>query len=166
VLLFSPAPVEVLFLPLYINKSEQRISMTTFYYKHLQEMQPIGNTPYKTVYIKQTHHEHARLQNWLVSIAEQIIGACEVNASAAEWFTSPLRDFKKSRKGQYYTPEELLTDMIGQLSLGKDLPKAMLDRWNRLTAGTPWEIDLQHSTDSRTPAHARAKSEFVSLFVY
>jgi hypothetical protein len=160
VLLFSPVLQEVLFLPLYINKSEQRISMTTFYYKFLQEMEPIGNTPYKTVYIKQTHHEHARLRNWLVSIAEQIIGATEVNASAAEWFSSPLREFKKSRKGQYYSPEELLTDMIGQLSLGKDLPQAMLDRWNRLTAGTPWVIDLQQATNPKTSARSQARALF------
>lgn len=127
--------------------------MTTFYYKHKQEMDPIGKNPYKTVYIKQSHHEHHRLKNWLVQVAEQIIGTCETNASAAEWFTSPLREFKKSRKGQYYTPEELLTDMIQQLAQGKDLPQAMLDRWNRLTQGTPWEIELIQD------AHAKSSSQ-------
>lgn len=120
--------------------------MATFTYKYRQEMDPIGGRPYRTVYIKQTHHEHARLRNWLVQIAEQIIGACEVNASAAEWFSQPMREFRKSRRGEYYTPEELLTDMIAQLAQGRDMPQSMVDRWNRLTAQTPWQIELVEAT--------------------
>jgi hypothetical protein len=134
--------------------------MATFYYKYLQEMQPVGRTPYKTVYIKQTHSEHARLQAWLIGVAESILAACETNPEMAEWFGSSLRDFKKSKKGQYYTPEELLTDMIGQMSLGKDLPEAMLNRWNRLTQGTPWEIHMERTTNPKTVAHAQAQALF------
>ncbi len=134
--------------------------MATFTYRYRQEMDPIDNRPYKTIYIKQSHHEHARLKNWLVQIAEQIIGACEVNASAAEWFTAPLRDFKKSRKGQYYTPEELLTDMIQQLAQGKDMPQSMVDRWNRLCQDTAWEIHFEQSTQPKTAAHAQARALF------
>jgi len=132
--------------------------MATFIYKHKQEMDPIGKNPYKTIYIKQSHHEHHRLKNWLVSVAEQIIGTCEINASAAEWFTTELRDFKKSRKGQYYTPEELITDMIQQLAQGKDLPQAMVDRWNRLTQSTPWEIELIQDAGVKNPVPVRYKA--------
>jgi hypothetical protein len=124
--------------------------MATFTYKYRQEMPPIGNRKYATVYIKQTHPEHARLRNWLVQIAEQIIGACEVNASAAEWFSQPMREFRKSQRGEYYTPEELLTDMIGQLAQGRDMPQSMVDRWNRLTAQTPWQIELVEATGPTT----------------
>jgi len=134
--------------------------MATFTYKYKQEMDPIGDNPYRTIYIKQSHHEHARLRNWLVEIAEQIIGTCEVNASAAEWFTTPMREFKKSRKGQYYTPEELLTDMIQQLALGKDLPQSMVDRWNRLCQDTVWEIHFSQSSQPKTSAHAQARALF------
>ena len=124
--------------------------MAQFTYRYKQEMAPIGNRKYATVYIKQSHAEHHRLLNWLVQIAEQICGTCEINASLAEWFTSPHRDFKRSQRGQYYTPEELIADMIGQLAQGKDLPEAMLLRWNRLTQGTPWEIEL--ATHASVPA--------------
>jgi hypothetical protein len=134
--------------------------MATFTYKYRQEMDPIGNNPYKTIYIKQSHHEHARLKNWLVQVAEQIIGACEANASAAEWFTSPMREFKKSQKGSYYTPEELLTDMIQQLALGKDLPQSMVDRWNRLCQGTVWEIHFEQSSVPKTHVHPDARALF------
>jgi hypothetical protein len=102
------------------------------------------------VYIKQTPHEHARLRNWLVQIAEQIIGACEVNASAAEWFSQPMREFRKSQRGEYYSPEELLTDMIAQLAQGRDMCQSMVDRWNRLTAQTPWQIELVEATGPTT----------------
>jgi len=134
--------------------------MATFTYKTKQEMDPIGKNPYKTIYIKQSHAEHHRLQNWLIQIAEQIIGTCEVNASAAEWFSSPMREFKKSRKGQYYTPEELLTDMITQLVQGKDMPQAMVDRWNKLCWGTAWEIRFEQSSQPKTSAHAQARALF------
>lgn len=125
--------------------------MATFTYKYTQEMTPIGNRKYATVYIKQSHAEHHRLLNWLVQIAEQICGTCEINASLAEWFSTPNRDFRKSTRGQYYTPEELLTDMISQLAQGRDMTQAMVDRWNRLCQHTPWEIEL--TTNSQTAQH-------------
>jgi hypothetical protein len=106
------------------------------------------------VYIKQSHAEHARLLNWLVQIGEQICGTCEINASLAEWFSSPHRDFRKSTRGEYYTPEELLTDMITQLAQGRDMTQAMADRWNRLCVGTPWAIEL--TTSLQTPVSAEA----------
>jgi hypothetical protein len=128
--------------------------MATFTYRYTQEMTPIGNRKYATTYIKQSHAEHARLQAWLVQVAEEIIGTCEHNVSLAEWFASPNRDFKKSQKGQYYTPEELITDMISQLAQGRDMTQAMVDRWNRLCSGTPWEIEL--TTHAQTPVSAEA----------
>ena len=126
--------------------------MATFTYRYRQEMAPIGNRKYATVYIKQSHAEHHRLLNWLVQIADEICGTCEINASLAEWFSSPNRDFRKSQKGQYYTPEELLTDMISQLAQGRDMTQAMVDRWNRLCSDTPWEIELTTNSQTAVPA--------------
>ena len=116
--------------------------MAEFKYKRKQEMEPRPGHKFATVYIKQSDLEHSRLRNWLVQVAEHIIGVCEINASMAEWFSTPHRDFKRSTRGEYYTPEDLLTDMINQLALGRDLPEAMLNRWNRLVADTPWQIDM------------------------
>ena len=129
--------------------------MAEFKYKRKQEMEPRPGQKFATVYIKQTDLEHARLRNWLVQVAEHILGACEINASLAEWFSSPHRDFKKSARGEYYTPEDLLTDMINQLSLARDLPEAMLNRWNRLVDGTPWQIDMISEDQHKAQAVAR-----------
>jgi len=126
--------------------------MAAFTYRYTQEMTPIGNRKYATTYIKQSHAEHTRLRNWLVQVADEIIGSCEINASLAEWFSSPNRDFRKSQKGQYYTPEELLTDMISQLAQGRDMTQAMVDRWNRLCSDTPWEIELTTNSQTAVPA--------------
>ena len=128
--------------------------MAEFKYKRKQEMEPRPGHKYATVYIKQTDLEHTRLRNWLVQVAEHILGVCEINASMAEWFTSPHRDFRKSTRGEYYTPEDLLTDMITQLARGRDLPEAMLNRWNRLTADTPWQIDMISEDQHRAQAMA------------
>lgn len=138
--------------------------MAQFAYKRRQEMEPRPGHKFATVYIKQTDLEHARLRNWLVQIAEHIIGACEINASLAEWFSSPHRDFKKSTRGEYYTPEDLLTDMINQLALGRDLPEAMLNRWNRLVADTAWEIEM--IAEGEHTAQARARGTHFSAAIF
>jgi len=138
--------------------------MAEFKYKRKQEMEPRPGQKFATVYIKQSDLEHARLRNWLVQVAEHIIGACEINASLAEWFSSPHRDFKKSVRGEYYTPEDLLTDMINQLALGRDLPEAMLNRWNRLVEGTAWEIQMTQEGERRVQAEARGTDSFAAIF--
>ena len=138
--------------------------MAEFKYKRRQEMEPRPGQKFATVYIKQTDLEHARLRNWLVQVAEHILGACEINASLAEWFSSPHRDFRKSTRGEYYTPEDLLTDMINQLSLGRDLPEAMLNRWNRLVDGTAWEIQMTPEGEHRVQAGARGADSFAAIF--
>lgn len=105
-------------------------------------MEPRPGVRYSTTYIKQTPAEYQRLRSWLMQIGENILDICQHDPSLTEWFTRPMQDFRKSTRGQYYTPEELLTDMIDQMSLGRDLTQAMLSRWNRLTEATPWQIEL------------------------
>jgi hypothetical protein len=138
--------------------------MAEFRYKRKQEMEPRPGQKFATVYIKQTDLEHARLRNWLVQVAEHILGACEINASLAEWFSSPHRDFKKSTRGEYYTPEDLLTDMINQLSLGRDMPEAMLNRWNRLVCDTPWEVQMIPEAEHRVQAGARGTDFWSAIY--
>jgi len=116
--------------------------MATFIYNRKLELEPRPGTKYATVYIKQTHAEHERLRQWLIEIGTQILGVCEMDPQMAEWFSTPLMDFRKSQRGQYYTAQDLLTDMIEQLTLGRDMPESMLNRWNRLCQSTPWEIEM------------------------
>lgn len=114
-------------------------------------MEPRPGVKYATTYIKQSPEEYDRMKSWLVQVAENILDICQHDPSLTEWFYRPMPDFRKSTRGQYYTPEELLTDMIQQMSLGRDLTQAMTDRWNRLTDGTPWQIEWVVASSARKP---------------
>ena len=123
--------------------------MATFYYRSRKTLDPRPGVRYATVYIKQDHREHQRLLTWLVQIAENIISIGQIDPDLGQWFCSPCADFRRSSRGEYYSPEDILTDMIDQLAHGRDLPEAMLNRWNRLTENTPWQIDLIANSDTR-----------------
>lgn len=116
--------------------------MATFYYKSLREMEPRPGVKYSTTYIKQDQKEYDRLRNWLVQIAESIIDISNFDMDCAVWFITPMPDFRKAQRGNYYSPQDILTDMIDQMVHGRDLSEAMLGRWNRLTEGTPWQVEL------------------------
>ena len=116
--------------------------MSTFRYKRLHTMEPRAGRRYATIYIKQSHEEHARLLTWLTERAQDIIAVCDRYPDMAAWFQRPQADFPRSSRRDFYTPEDILTDMIQQLSLGRDLPRAMWARWNRLTDQTPWTITM------------------------
>lgn len=125
--------------------------MARFEYTRMHEMPPRPGVKYATVYIKQSPAEYQRLHQWLLKTGEDILGILELDPDLAHWFSHPHPDFRRSQRGEYYSPEDLLTDMIRQLSLGRDLPHAMLDRWNRLTESTPWQIELVPAKQPKKP---------------
>lgn len=124
--------------------------MATFYYNSIKEMDPRPGVKYATRYIKQTRAEHRRLQAWLAEIAEVIIGIAQQDPQVAEWFSRPDPRFRRTDR-TYYSPEDLLTDMLDQMVSGRDLPQSMVDRWNKLTDTTPWQIQLIQGTPEQTP---------------
>ena len=130
--------------------------MATFTYRTKRTMEPRPGTPFITVYIKQDTAEYERLKSWLVEIAQDIIGISQIDADCARWFTTPMADFRRSRRGEYYSPEDIITDMIDQMAHGRDLTEAMLGRWNRLTEGTPWQIELIATQDTTPPLLVRS----------
>ena len=134
--------------------------MARFEFIKMHEMPPKPGTRYSTTYIKQSLTEYQRLNTWLIRTAEDIMGILELDPELARWFSHPHPDFHTSRRGQYYSPEDLLTDMLKQMSLGRDLPHAMLDRWNRLCEGTPWEIELYQTTAVKKPRHQVNRAVF------
>lgn len=129
--------------------------MATFYYRTRREMEPRPGVRYSTTYIKQDAEEYERLRSWLVQIAEDIIAISAVDADCATWFITPMRDFRRSTRGQYYSPQDIITDMIDQMAHGRDLSEGMLGRWNRLTEGTPWQIELLPTADTNSKPQAR-----------
>ena len=128
--------------------------MATFYYRSHKTMEPRPGVKYATVYIKQDIAEYERLKTWLVQIAQDIIGIAQIDVDIADWFTRPMADFRRSQRGEYYSPQDIITDMIDQMAHGRDLTEAMMGRWNRLTQGTPWQIEWQSMHDTKPqPQH-------------
>lgn len=127
--------------------------MPTFYYRTQRTLEPRPGVKYATTYIKQDPAEYQRLLHWLTQIAESIIDIAQVDADCAAWFTTPMREFKKSQRNNYYSPQDIITDMIDQMAHGRDLTQAMLNRWNRLCDGTPWQIELVAMTQAKPQLH-------------
>ena len=125
--------------------------MATFVYKSTRTMEPRPGVTYSTTYFKMTEDQRERMTLWLAHIGRDIERVIAADYVWYDWLNQPLRGFRKSKKGEYYTTLELLTDMLGQLVAGRDLPEAMVGRWNRLCAGTPWAIEM---TDQALPTPA------------
>ncbi len=130
--------------------------MATFYYRSKKTMEPRPGVNYATVYIKQDVREYERLKHWLTHIAETILDISRMDPDCATWFITPMPDFRKSTRGQYYSPQDIIVDMIDQMAHGRDLSEAMLGRWNRLCEGTPWQIELIANSDTKTQPQVRS----------
>lgn len=130
--------------------------MATFYYRTTRQMEPRPGVKYSTTYIKQDQAEYDRLRTWLVEVAESIIGISNRDMDCATWFITPMPDFRRAQRGNYYSPQDLIVDMIDQMLHGRDLSQAMIDRWNRLTEGTPWQIELLPMSDTKPLPQVRS----------
>ena len=117
-------------------------------------MEPRPGVTYSTTYFKMTDMQREHMTLWLAMIGRDIEQVIQRDSEWYAWLSQPLKGFRKSQKGQYYTVLELLTDMLGQLVAGKDLPEAMVARWNRLCAGTPWEVELTDQTQPTPALHS------------
>jgi hypothetical protein len=126
--------------------------MATFYYRTIKELEPRPGVKYATRYYKQSPEEYERLKTWLVQIAEEMLDVANHDPAMAEWMLRPQADFKKSTRRDFYTVQELITDLVQQVAQGKDIPHAMIGRWNRLCSGTPWEVHFEQSNLARMPA--------------
>jgi hypothetical protein len=109
-------------------------------------MEPRPGVTYATIYYKQTDAQRQQLIVWLSEIGQDINAIMDRESEWYAWLNQPLKRFRKSQRGQYYTALELFTDMLGQLLAGKDLPEAMVGRWNRLCEATPWTIEMTDQT--------------------
>ena len=123
--------------------------MATFQYRTQLSLEPRPGVRYATTYYKMTPAQSQQLIAWLASIGSAIDQVCDENPDWAEWLNQPLKRFRKSRAGEYYTPLELLTDMLTQLTEGRDLPEAMVGRWNRLCGHTDWQMHMTDQTPDR-----------------
>jgi hypothetical protein len=138
--------------------------MPQFYYHTHVKMPPRPGRRYSTDYYRQTRSERQRLQNWIQQRHDEIVAVAIVDPDMATWLDQPLRSCPREQRGRYYSMYEIVTDALNQLESGKDITQGMLNRWNRLCAGTPWEIDLEESTLVTVPPAALPPTQFQALF--
>jgi hypothetical protein len=116
--------------------------MPEFHYTSRKEMEPRPGVAYATVYYKQSLKEYTRLRAHIYRVAADIMAVSDSDSDYRLWLATPLKRFKKSVRGQYYTPMDIVTDMVEQFALQKDIPSGLLGRWTRLFEGTAWDICL------------------------
>lgn len=119
-----------------------------FSYISEREMPPKPGVKFFTTYYQQTHAEYRLTRNFVVSVAKEIMDLVTESPDAGEWFCTPLRGYRRSQ-GTNYTPEDIVTDMVRQFSLQRDIPSGMLGRWRRLFQDTRWDFELVKGTVPR-----------------
>ena len=115
--------------------------MPQFHYHERVTMTPRPGRPYATVYIRQRPASYRAVREWLVGVAQAWVDAADQDPQMAQWMTQPLPEFKRTGGQAAYSPQDILEDMLRQVALERDLTEAMTGRWNRLTQGTPWQIE-------------------------
>jgi hypothetical protein len=128
--------------------------MKTITYSKIQQMEPRPGVKYATSYYKQSTRQREDLVEWLRRCSIDIVECVDSDPEFVQWWTSPLKDFRKADK-TYRTPEEIVEDLlleaVGQKRNGehKDFAQAPIERWNRLFRETPWEFRMVESFQPR-----------------
>jgi hypothetical protein len=138
--------------------------MPKFYYHTHVKMPPVPGRRYSTDYYRQTRSERQRLLIWIAQRAQDIVMVGDQDPDMDAWLKQPLRSCPREQRGKYYSMYQIVTDALNQLESGKDITQGMLNRWNRLCAGTPWEIDLEEGTLVTVPPAALPPTQFQVLF--
>lgn len=128
--------------------------MKTITYSKIEKMEPRPGVKYATSYYKQSHLQREALVDWIRKSAMDIVECVDSDQEFAQWWTTPLKDFRKVDKS-YRTPEEIVQDLlleaVGQKRNGehKDFAQAPIERWNRLFRETPYEFDMVKSLQDK-----------------
>ena len=115
--------------------------MAEFKYKTIREMKPRAGTKLATKYYKQNPQEYTRLSEFVAETMELVVE----NAASQDCYTEllePLQGFKRTGGKPNYTPLDIMMDLYTQMQKENDVPEAMIGRWNRFFANTPFTIDL------------------------
>jgi hypothetical protein len=124
--------------------------MPEFEYTSIRQMEPRPGRTYATDYYKQTVDEYNLLRAHVYTVAAEIMSERDSNRDTYIWTAEPLKRFKRSTRGQYYSLLDIVTDMVAQLAQHKDIPSGILGRWNRLFEGTRYDILLVSQATDRT----------------
>ena len=121
--------------------------MKTIRYQKFNKMEPRDGVKYSTTYVKQTLDQRKELTKHIKSVINEIAEVIETDPDLLDFVRTPLKGFKTSN-GINRTTTDILTDMVNEAKgkqkngLPKDFALAPIERWNKLFAGTEYEINL------------------------
>ena len=116
-------------------------------YQKLNKMEPRDGVKYSTTYVKQTLDQRKSLCKHIKTVVTEIADALEGDEDLLDFMRTPLKGFKTTT-GHNRTATDILTDMVNEAkgkqknNLPKDFALAPIERWNKLFAGTDYEINL------------------------
>lgn len=125
--------------------------MAKFGYTSRRKMDPVPGRKFSTEYYKQSHRERQRTQQHVDGLLKQFGEEALADPEALDAITAPMKKYPRKETNGYYSALDIMGDLSTQMNLGKDIPYAMLSRWNRLFAGTGHEIDMVPEADLPSP---------------
>ena len=117
-------------------------------------MDPRPGVKYATVYNRITASTRRRMRKELLEITDEIVDECERQSDFPIIY--PLQGFPRTEGRENYTAAEIMSDILNQLKDGKDIPDAMVYRWNKLFQDFP-DINIEF-------VDAQPKTNFKELF--
>lgn len=103
-----------------------------FHYESTRQMDQKDGRNFATKYYKLHPQEYARVKQHIVRVAEAVDEIAHYPDVAA-WLDTPQKQYRKTT-GEYYTPGEIVTDMLKQVKNNRDITQGLLGRWRRLFA--------------------------------
>lgn len=93
-------------------------------------MDPHPGVKYSTTYNKIKPAVRRKMLRDIQIVIDEIVDQCEYENDYA--IANPLRDFPRTMGKDNYSAGEIMMDLKQQLESGKDVPDAMVNRWNKL----------------------------------
>lgn len=123
--------------------------MARIFYKTIHKMDPRPGVKYATEYLVQEFRDRKRLTRHVASVLQDIAILEHDRPGFIKEMETPLKDFPKSTRGEYYSAWEIVEDMYNEATgrkrdgTPKDFAMAPIGRWNRLFKDTEREIVLE-----------------------
>lgn len=108
-------------------------------YTSTKKLEPRSGNKYSTVYYKMSNEEYSKLTNHVIQVATEVADCL----TESEFVSKELKGFGRTEGKPNYSIEQILADMIQQLSEGKDVTESMTNRWNRVFHQTEYEIIME-----------------------
>ena len=105
-----------------------------------RQMDPRPGVRYATVYNRIRPATRRQMLRDIQVVMDEIVDQCDLENDYP--IVYPLRGFPRTNGQPNYSAGQIMTDLKQQLESGKDIPNAMVDRWNRLFGDWP-EIQIE-----------------------